>query len=108
MSTPSRVLVVFYSRCGETEKRALAAAVRAVQKRALIRLRRLPDLTDVTNCREETARMKKEYVAPAEADIEWAEAISFHLPKEMDRTSAECGPFLALVQKLNAEQKFEL
>ena len=77
MSSPARVLVVFYSRCGETEKLALAAAVRAVQARANIRLRRLPDVTESGDCKEETARMKKEYVAPAEADIEWAESISF-------------------------------
>ena len=109
MSNPSRVLVVFYSQCGETEKLALAAAVRAVQTRANIRLRRLPDLTASTaECKEETARMKKEYVAPAEADILWAESISFHLPARMDRSAPECARFFDLVRKLNAEDKFSI
>jgi NAD(P)H dehydrogenase (quinone) len=98
--------VVFYSRCGSTEKLALAAAVRAVQKRANIRLRRLPDVTESSDCKEETARMKKEYVPPAEADIVWAESISFHLPARMDRAAPECASFLSLVENLKAEGKF--
>ena len=105
MSSPSRVLVVFYSRCGSTEKFALAAAVRAVQTRASIRLRRLPDVMESSECKEETARMKKEYVAPAEADILWAESISFHLPSGMDRSAPECASFRSLVESLNAEGK---
>ena len=105
MSSPARVLVVFYSWCGSTEKLALAAAVRAVQARANIRLRRLPDVTESAECKEETARMKKEYVAPAEADIQWAESISFHLPSGMDRSAPECASFLSLVESLNAEGK---
>jgi NAD(P)H dehydrogenase (quinone) len=106
VSSPARVLVVFYSRCGSTEKLALAAAVRAVQARANIRLRRLPDVTESPDCKADTARMKKEYVAPAEADIEWAEAISFHLPAKMDRSAPECTSFLDLVKRLKAEEKF--
>jgi len=105
VSSPSRVLVVFYSRCGSTEKLALAAAVRAVQTRASIRLRRLPDVMESSECKEETARMKKEYVAPAEADILWAESISFHLPSGMDRSAPECASFRSLVESLNAEEK---
>ena len=105
MSSPSRVLVVFYSRCGSTEKLALAAAVRAVQTRASIRLRRLPDVMESSECKEETARMKKEYVAPAEADILWAESISFHLSSGMDRSAPECASFRSLVESLNAEEK---
>ena len=49
--------------------------------------------------------MKKEYVAPAEADILWAESISFHLPATMDRSAPECASFLSLVESLNAEGK---
>jgi len=47
------VVVVFYSRTGSTERLALAAAVGAVQGRALIRLRRLPDSAegDLTRAR---------------------------------------------------------
>ena len=75
------VVVVFYSRLGSTERLALAAAVGAVQARANIRLRRLPDATDdaVINSfpewRANRDRMRKEYVAPRDADAEWADAI---------------------------------
>jgi len=95
------VLVVFYSRCGTTEKLALAAAVGAVQARANIRLRRLTDVTEVAQCRDEIARMRKEYVAPAEGDVLWADAIIFLLPPELDASSAECAVYLDLLRSLN-------
>jgi multimeric flavodoxin WrbA len=70
------VLVIFSSLCGNTEKLALAAAVGAVQARASIRLRRLPDTgEEITECRETLARMRKEYVPPAPADVLWADAV---------------------------------
>src|SRR5687767_8740543 len=74
MSQPV-VLIVFYSRCGSTEKLALAAAVGAVQGRALIRLRRMPDanaaktLEQFSDCAETLLRMRREYIAPTEADL---------------------------------------
>ena len=101
MGNPTHVLVVFYSRCGTTEKLALAAAVGAVQARANIRLRRLPDVTEVAQCGDEIARMRKEYVAPAEGDILWADAIIFVLPPELDASSAECAAYLVLLRRLN-------
>jgi hypothetical protein len=58
------VVVVFDASDGETEKLALAAAVGAVQGRANIRLRRLPESADSI-----------EYVAPREADALWADAV---------------------------------
>ena len=101
MGNPTHVLVVFYSRCGTTEKLALAAAVGAVQARADIRLRRLTDVTEVAQCRDEIARMRKEYVAPAEGDILWADAIIFVLPPELDASSAECAVYVDLLRRLN-------
>ena len=101
MGNPTHVLVVFYSRCGTTEKLALAAAVGAVQARANIRLRRLTDVTEVAQCRDEIARMRKEYVAPAEGDVLWADAIIFLLPPELDASSAECAVYLDLLRSLN-------
>jgi NAD(P)H dehydrogenase (quinone) len=101
MGNPTHVLVVFYSRCGTTEKLALAAAVGAVQARANIRLRRLTDVTEVAQCRDEIARMRKEYVAPAEGDVLWADAIIFLLPPELDASSAECAVYLDLLRRLN-------
>src|SRR5215510_565363 len=101
MGNPSHVLVVFYSRCGTTEKLALAAAVGAVQARANIRLRRLPDVTETPECADEVARMRREYVAPAEGDVLWTDAIIFLLPPELDASSAECVAYLDLLRRLN-------
>src|SRR5262249_32499348 len=101
MGNPAHVLVVFYSRCGTTEKLALAAAVGAVQARANIRLRRLPDAAEPVDCKEDVARMRKESVLPAEADILWADALIFLLPPELDTSSAECAAYVDLLRRLN-------
>ena len=85
---PVKVLVVFYSRYGETEKAALAAGVGAIQARAVIRLRRLADLADEdTIARDpqwaaERERMNRDYVAPRAIDAEWADVIIVASPKE--------------------------
>jgi NAD(P)H dehydrogenase (quinone) len=70
---PVNVLIIFSSRTGVTEKLALAAAVGAVQARANIRLRRLPE--GVEGSGEDLARMTREYVPPTQADALWADAI---------------------------------
>jgi len=77
--TQVNVLVVFYSRHGETEKVALAAGVGAIESRANIRLRRLPDLADAETIArdprwtEHLERMNRDYIAPREIDAEWAD-----------------------------------
>ena len=67
------VLVIFDSCSGTTETLALAAGVGAVQARANIRLRRLPDNSPESN--ETLARMRREYVPPTPADVLWADAV---------------------------------
>ena len=67
------VLVIFESCSGSTETVALAAAVGAVQARASIRMRRLPDNSAESN--ETLERMRREYVAPTPADTAWADAV---------------------------------
>ena len=67
------VLVIFECSSGMTETLALAAAVGAVQARANIRMRRLPD--DSAEMNETLARMRREYVAPMPADALWADAV---------------------------------
>lgn len=75
-ATPVNVLVIFSSLCGNTEKLALAAAVGAVQARANIRMRRLTDSGEsVPDCKDDLARMRKEYVPPTAADTQWADAV---------------------------------
>ena len=75
------VMVVFYSRYGETEQLALAAGVGAVQAHANIRLRRLKDLADPETIArdprwtENLERMNRDYIAPREIDVDWAEVM---------------------------------
>jgi multimeric flavodoxin WrbA len=75
------VVVIFQSKVGltgfaSTEQLALAAAVGAVQGRANIRLRRLPDAAISPAANEGTT----EYVAPRESDAVWADAIIVGMP----------------------------
>ena len=79
-TVPVTVVVAFYSRCGTTETRALTAAVGSVNARALIRMRRMPDTRDATECAAETARMRKEYVPPTEVDLAGADALVVAVP----------------------------
>ena len=78
---PVNVVVVFYSRYGDTERLALAAGVGAVQARANIRLRRLKDLADAETIgrdprwTENLKRMTPDYIAPREVDADWADVI---------------------------------
>jgi NAD(P)H dehydrogenase (quinone) len=86
--TGVNVLVIFYSRRGETERLALAAGVGAIQARANIRLRRLPDLADPqtiqadASWRENLERMNKDYIAPREVDTQWADALILAAPRD--------------------------
>jgi hypothetical protein len=84
----SNVLIVFYSRRGETEKLALAAGVGAIQARANIRLRRLADqgsaetIARDAEWSEHLERMKKDYIAPREIDAEWADTLILAAPHD--------------------------
>lgn len=79
--TPVNVVVVFYSRYGDTERLALAAGVGAIQAHANIRMRRLKDLADAETIAcdprwtENLERMNRDYIAPREIDVDWAEVI---------------------------------
>jgi hypothetical protein len=78
---PVNVMVVFYSRYGETERLALAAGLGAVQARANLRLRRLKDLADAATIErdprwnENLQRMLADYIPPREIDADWADVI---------------------------------
>ena len=92
---PVNVVVVFYSRYGETERLALAAALGAVQARANIRLRRLKDLADAATIErdprwtESLERMLADYIPPRKIDADWADVIlvasSPDSPAEMEQ-----------------------
>ena len=103
----SNVLIVFYSRCGSTEKLAATAAVGAVQARAAIRLRRIPDADshagadgDAGDCQDAMVRMRREYVAPAERDVVWADAIVFAAPDKGGARSGDWKSCLTLLGRL--------
>lgn len=108
---PVTVGVAFYSRCGSSETRALTAAVGAVQARALIRMRRMPDVGAVTppadrpECAETLARMRREYVPPAEADILGTDGLVVAAPSGSSAASPEWAPLAGMLSKLQAEGK---
>ena len=96
------VVVVFYSRTGLTENLALAAAVGAVEGKANIRLRRIPEtasdetIATIPGWRENHDRMSWEYIAPREADAVWAEGIVIAVPEWMSLSAPEVRKCLAL------------
>jgi len=105
MAQPT-VLVTFSCESGETEKQALSAAVGAVQARAMIRLRRIPD-TDADRRNETLLRMRKEYVSPGEADVLGADALILAAGAETTEASQPWQTFLSLLRRLGSEGKLE-
>jgi hypothetical protein len=105
MADPIKVLVVFYSRYGATERLALAAGLGAIQEEAIIRLRRLADRADASTIAGDDkwaaslARMQRDYVTPRPADPVWADLIilatPLHASGEVEGYAAslpDCGP----------------
>ncbi|HEX6313271.1 MAG TPA: hypothetical protein VFZ73_00365 [Gemmatimonadaceae bacterium] len=105
------VLVIFYSRAGETERLAHAAAVGSVQARALIRLRRVPDIDPAgvlerfPEAQESLRRMHREYVPPREADVLGADAIVLASSTGVDAASPEWSPVVQMLERLAADGK---
>jgi multimeric flavodoxin WrbA len=105
MSKPQPiVLVIFHCQTGETEKLALSAAVGAVQARALIRLRRLPDMGMVSDT-DNLLRMRREYVPPTEKDILGADGLIVVAPPDFSESSLQWKPFLELFRRLSLSTK---
>jgi flavodoxin len=105
------VLVAFYSRGGATERLATAAAVGAVQGRAAIRLRRMPDvdaagtLAAFPDHAEALRRMQKEYVAPREADVLAADVLIFASTPDVSASSPEWSALVDLLTSLQSQAK---
>ncbi len=72
------ILVIFSCDTGAVEPLALAAAVGAVQARALIRLRRIVNPGEAVF--EGTERLDQDYVAPRETDAAWADGFMLAAP----------------------------
>ena len=96
----ARVLIVFYSRNGSTEKMALAVAEGAKAEGAEVRLRRVPDIVgpevmaQAPGWAENSARMQAQYPAPTADDAEWADAVVFGTPTRFGNASAELKAYI--------------
>jgi flavodoxin len=106
------VLVVFYSRGGATEKLATAAAVGAVQGRAAIRVRRVPDadpdaIRGIGDSKESLDRMRREYVVPREADVLAADALILATPPDVDASAPEWEACLEQLARLRADGRLQ-
>lgn len=99
-----RILVVFSSARGETEKRALAAGVGAVEARALIRLRRLGDLDGESGSSDSLERMRREYIPPTSDDLAWADGVIFCPSKGSPGVWTSC---LDLIGRLSEEGRLD-
>ena len=105
------VVVTFYSRGGVTEAVAHAAAVGAVQERALIRLRRAADvdpqaaIARFPEAKDTLTQMHKEYVALREADVVAAAGLIFASPADVDASAPEWAPVLEMLARLHSEGK---
>jgi NAD(P)H dehydrogenase (quinone) len=96
----AKVLVVFYSRNGSTEKMALAIAEGAKAEGAEVRLRRARDIVgpevmaQAPGWAENSARMQAQYPAPTAEDAEWADAVVFGTPTRFGNASAELKAYI--------------
>jgi len=86
MPSPTRLLIVYYSRTGSVEALAKAAAEGAGEEGAEVRIRRAREVADpadmakVKGWTEGAARQNALYAAPTHEDAEWADAILFGTP----------------------------
>ena len=109
--SPIIVMVAFYSTRGFTERLSTAVAVGAVQGKAAIRLRRMPDaghletMRELPEFEESLERMRKEYVAPTELDVIAADALVFGVPGDYEVGSGEWRSYLHLLARLRSEGK---
>lgn len=96
----TNVLIVFYSRNGSVEALAKAMAESAQEAGAEVRMRRARDIVSEETIRkvpgwaENRERMEREYPAPTEADIAWADGVLFGTPTRFGNVCAELKAFI--------------
>ena len=97
---PVKLLIVFYSRTGSTERLAIAAAEAAREAGAEVRLRRarevVPDsvIDKVEDWRRQADRMNALHPEPETDDTLWADAILFGTPCYFGAMATELKAFL--------------
>lgn len=97
---PVKILIVFYSRNGSTERLAQAVAEGAKEAGAEIRLRRARDIVGpdamakAPGWQENSQRMDAIYPAPAPEDAEWADGVAFGTPTRFGNVSAELKAYI--------------
>lgn len=98
--SPTRFLIVYYSRSGSVEALAAAAAESARAAGAEVRVCRAREVVDVDTMgkvkgwAESAARQNALYPAPTHADAEWADAILFGTPCYFGAMATELKNFL--------------
>ena len=96
----AKILIVFYSRDGSTEKLANAEAEGAKAEGAEVRLRRVREfvapevMASAPGWAEKAARMNALYEAPTTDDVEWADGIIFGTPTRFGNCAAELKAFI--------------
>src|SRR5688572_17923422 len=104
-------LVTFYSRGGFTERLATAAAVGAVQARAAIRLRRVPDVDPAgaferfPQHADTMRRIQKEYATPREADVIAADVLILASTPDVSASAPVWSSFFDLLAQLQSRGK---
>ncbi len=100
LSSPTRLLISFYSRTGSVEALATAAADAAREAGAEVRLRRAREVADeesmgqVKGWLESARRQNALYEVPTKDDAEWADAILFGTPCYFGSMATELKNFL--------------
>ena len=103
LPSPTRVLIVFYSRNGTVEALAAAAADAARQAGADVRVRRAREVAgedamgQVEGWLDSARRQNALYEAPTKDDAEWADAILFGTPCYFGAMATELKNFLDLL-----------
>jgi len=107
--TELHAVIVFYSRYGRTESLALAAGVGAIQARASVRFRKVPEIADPqtiegdSEWKQNLDRMNQEYIAPRDSDIVWADVLVLLIPSDApDEMSRYVGSLKNLTGKIAA------
>jgi hypothetical protein len=94
--TELNAVIIFYSRDGHTESLALAAGVGAIQARANVRFRKVPEIAD-------SQTIESEYIAPRQIDLDWADLLILAIPSDApDEMNRYLGSLKDLIGKIAA------